>query len=139
MTIAGTAVTGIAQGLIASIGFLITGVPQWLFFGAATAFASLLPGVGTLLVWVPAGIYLFVTGHPVMAIVEWIWGALLVVGFCDYVIRPRLVGDEEMPALLVFLALFGGLEVFGLSGLIAGPVLVAVAVAVVRLRLAAVD
>lgn len=135
MTIAGTAVTGLAQGLLASLGYLITGVPRWLFFGVATAVASLLPGVGTLLVWVPIGIYLFATGHHAMAIVEWIWGALVVVGFSDYVIRPRLVGDEAMPALLVFLALFGGLEVFGLSGLIAGPVLIALAVAAIRIRL----
>jgi predicted PurR-regulated permease PerM len=56
-----------------------------------------------------------------------------VVGFSDYVIRPRLVGDEEMPVLLTFLALFGGLEVIGLAGLIAGPVIMALAVAVLRL------
>jgi predicted PurR-regulated permease PerM len=55
------------------------------------------------------------------------------VGFSDYVIRPRLVGDEEMPVILTFLALFGGLEVLGLAGLIAGPVIMALAVAVLRL------
>jgi predicted PurR-regulated permease PerM len=135
LTIAGTAFTGLAQGVLASLGYLLTGVPRWMFFGVATAFASLLPGVGTLLVWIPVGIYLFATGHHGMAIAEWVWGAVVVVGFSDYVIRPRLVGDEEMPALLVFIALFGGLEVFGLSGLIAGPVLIAHAVATIRLRL----
>lgn len=135
MTIAGTVVTGLAQGFLASLGYLITGVPQWIFFGVVTAFASLLPAVGTLLVWVPAGLYLFATGHEAMALVEWLWGAIVVVGFSDYVIRPRLVGDEGVPALLVFIALFGGLEVFGLSGLIAGPVLIALAVAVIKLRL----
>jgi predicted PurR-regulated permease PerM len=61
------------------------------------------------------------------------WGALVIVGVSDYVIRPRLVGDETMPALLVFLALFGGVEVMGLSGLIIGPVVMALAVAVLRL------
>ncbi len=98
-------------------------------------FRLLLPAVGTLLVWVPAGVYLFVTGHEAMAFVLWAWGALVVVGFSDYVIRPRLVGDEGVPGILVFIALFGGLEVFGLSGLIAGPLLIALAVAVIRLRL----
>jgi predicted PurR-regulated permease PerM len=53
-----------------------------------------------------------------------LWGALVVVGVSDYAIRPRLVGDDSMPALLVFIALFGSLEVLGLSGLIMGPVLV---------------
>jgi predicted PurR-regulated permease PerM len=66
-------------------------------------------------------------------VVELAWGALVVVGFTDYVIRPRLVGDEGMPAILTFLGLFGGLEVLGLPGLIAGPVLMALAVAVLRL------
>jgi predicted PurR-regulated permease PerM len=133
MTISGTVLTGLAQGALAAIGFSITGVPQAMFFGTATALASLLPGVGTLLVWVPAGFYLLATNHPAMAITEWIWGAVVVVGFSDYVIRPRLVGDESMPALLVFIALFGGIEVFGLSGLVAGPVIMALAVAVLRL------
>ena len=54
-------------------------------------------------------------------------------GFSDYVIRPHFVGGETMPVLLVFIALFGGLEVFGLTGLIVGPVVVSLAVAVLRL------
>jgi predicted PurR-regulated permease PerM len=132
MTISGTIVTGLSQGFLATIGFWITGVPQPIFFGIATALASLIPAVGTLLVWVPAGLYLFAIGHPAKAVIELAWGALFVVGLSDYLIRPRLVGDEAMPALLVFVALFGGLEVFGLPGLIVGPVLMALAVAVLR-------
>src|SRR5882672_3322578 len=133
LTLSGAVLTGLAQGALAAIGFWITGVPEAVFFGVATALASLVPAVGTLLVWVPVGLYLFAIGHPAMAIVELVWGALIVVGFCDYVIRPRLVGDEGMPVLLTFLALFGGLEVLGLSGLIVGPVVMALAVAVLRL------
>jgi predicted PurR-regulated permease PerM len=82
---------------------------------------------------VPADVYLFATGHPTMAVGLLLWGALVVVGFSDYVIRPRLVGDEGMPTILTFLALFGGLETLGLPGLIAGPVLMALAVSVLRL------
>jgi predicted PurR-regulated permease PerM len=62
-----------------------------------------------------------------------VWGALIVVGFSDYVIRPRLVGDEAMPAVLTFIALFGGLEALGLAGLIVGPVIMVLAVVVLRL------
>ena len=137
MTISGTIVTGLAQGFLATIGFWITGVPQPIFFGIATALASLIPAVGTLLVWVPAALYLFAIGHPAKAVIELVWGALFVVGLSDYLIRPRLVGDAAMPALLVFIALFGGLEVFGLRGLIVGPVLMALAVTVLRLYSAA--
>jgi predicted PurR-regulated permease PerM len=133
MTLSGTVLTGLAQGMLATIGFWITGVPQAVFFGIATALASLVPAVGTLLVWVPAGLYLFAIGHPAKAIIELAWGALIVVGFSDYVIRPRLVGDEAMPAVLIFVALFGGLEVLGLAGLIVGPVIMGLAVAVLRL------
>lgn len=133
LTLLGTVLTGLAQGALATIGFWITGVPQAIFFGAATALASLVPAVGTLLVWVPAGLYLFASGHPAKAIIELVWGALIVVGFSDYVIRPRLVGDEAMPALLTFIALFGGLEVLGLAGLIMGPVIMGLAMVVLRL------
>jgi len=133
LTIFGTAMTGLAQGTLAAIGYWITGVPQALFFGVATAIASLIPAVGTLLVWVPAGIYLLLIGHTARAVIEFVWGALVVVGLSDYVIRPRLVGDQAIPALLLFIALFGGVTVMGLSGLIVGPVLIQLAVAVLRI------
>lgn len=132
-TLAGTVVTGLAQGTLAGLGYWMSGVPEPGFFGAATAVASLLPGVGTLLIWVPAGIYLFATGHTSRAIVELVWCSLMVVGFSDYVIRPTLVGDEGMPAVLVFVALFGGVEMMGLAGLIVGPILMAIALATLRL------
>jgi predicted PurR-regulated permease PerM len=133
-TLLGTVLTGLAQGALAALGYLITGVPEAAFFGAATAVASLVPGVGTLLVWVPAGIFLIGTGHPAMGVLELCWGGLLVVGVSDYVIRPRLVGSHgSMPALFTFTALFGGVEVFGLSGLILGPLIMSVAFAVLRI------
>jgi predicted PurR-regulated permease PerM len=127
-------VTGVAQGLLATIGYLLVGLPYPLFFGALTTVASPVPGVGTMLVWVPAGIVLILLGHAARGILLLVWGVLVVTGIPDYVIRPRLVGREsEMPALLTFTALFGGVEVFGLKGLILGPVLMAVAIAVWRL------
>jgi predicted PurR-regulated permease PerM len=132
-TLFGTVATGVTQGALAAVGYWLTGVPRPIFFGIATAIASIVPAIGTLLVWVPIGIFLLASGHPGRAVVELAWGAIVVVGFSDYVIRPRLVGDEAMPALLTFLALFGGLEVLGLRGLIVGPVLMALAVAMLRL------
>jgi predicted PurR-regulated permease PerM len=129
----GTVLTGFAQGLLAALGYWATGAPQPGFFGALTAVASLVPAVGTLLVWAPLGAYLVATGHPVAGACELAYGALVVVGLSDYVLRPKLVGDEEaVPALLTFVALFGGVEVFGLIGLVLGPVIVTLAVAVLR-------
>jgi predicted PurR-regulated permease PerM len=130
----GTVLTGMAQGLLAGIGFYLTKVPEAAFFGALTAVASLLPGAGTLLVWVPAGIYLLATGHVALGLVELLYGALVVVGFSDYVLRPRLVGGNgNGPALFTFIALFGAVEVFGLIGLLLGPVLMTLALAVLRI------
>ncbi len=124
----GTVVTGVSQGVLAAFGYWISGVPEAAFFGALTAVASLLPGVGTMLVWVPAGLFLLGTGHVGSGIFELVYGGLIVVGFSDYVLRPRLVGRQgEMPALLTFVSLFGGVEVFGLIGLILGPLLMSLA------------
>lgn len=132
-TLFGTLVTGVAQGVLATIAYAIGGVPDPIFYGVATAVASLVPAIGTLLVWVPAGIVMIATGHPVAGVFILVWGAVVVVGVSDYVIRPRLVGDEEMPSLLTFAALFGGVEAFGLKGLIVGPVVLSLAFSVVRL------
>lgn len=133
-TLMGTVVTGLAQGLLAGIGYAIAGVPEPVFFGALTAVASLIPAVGTLIVWVPIGVGLLLTGHAGAGIFELVWGLALIVAGSDYVIRPRLVGGEgQTPALVTFAALFGGVEVFGLKGLILGPVLMLLSVAVLRI------
>jgi predicted PurR-regulated permease PerM len=133
-TLLSTVVTGLVQGTLATFGYFLVGLPRPLFFGALTAVASLVPGVGTMLIWVPAGIFLILIGHPGRGIIDMAWGILVVTGIPDYIIRPRLVGrDSELPALLTFTALFGGAEVFGLKGLILGPVLMAIAIAVLRL------
>lgn len=133
-TLLGTLVTGLAQGLLAAVGFIIGGVPDPLFYGAVTALASLVPAVGTLLVWVPAGVVMLMTGHPIGGLFVLAWGLIVVVGVSDYVIRPRLIGGESpLPPLITFAALFGGVEAMGLKGLIVGPVLVSLAMAILRI------
>jgi predicted PurR-regulated permease PerM len=129
----GTLLTGLAQGLLAGAGYTIIGAPEPALLGALTAICSLVPAVGTLLVWVPLGLVLALTGHVGQGIFVLIWGVTVVVILCDYVIRPRLVGGHSaMPALLTFVALFGGVEMFGLMGLIVGPVVASVALALLQ-------
>jgi predicted PurR-regulated permease PerM len=129
----GTMLTGLAQGLLAGIGYGIAGVPEAALLATVTAICSLVPAVGTLLVWVPVGIGLIAAGHPVSGVFELLWGMVVVVGLSDYVIRPSLVGGHgHVPTLLTFISLFGGVEVFGLLGLIVGPVIASVALALLR-------
>jgi predicted PurR-regulated permease PerM len=133
-TLVGALGTALAQGVFATIGYALAGVPDPAFFGAATAVASFVPVVGVLIVIVPIGASLFVLGYPGHAVIELVWSFVMVVAVSDYVIRPRLVrGETEAPAIVTFVALFGGVEVFGLKGLIVGPVLMALALAVLRI------
>ena len=129
----GTVVTGVIQGVLAGVGYWITGIPDPLFYGALTAVASLVPAVGTLLVWVPAGIVLIATGHPIAGIMELVYSALIVGIVTDYVIRPKLIQKGKgVPTILTFVSLFGGIEVFGFIGLIVGPVIVTLCVAILK-------
>ncbi len=129
----GTVVTGVAQGLLAWIGSWATGVPEPAFFGALTALASLIPGVGTLLVWVSIGVAQIAAGHRGAGLVELTYSALTVGIASDYFIRPRLLGRKKgIPSIFMFISLFGGVEVFGIIGLILGPVIVTLSLAVLR-------
>lgn len=129
----GTMLTGLAQGVLAGIGYGIGGVPEAMLLATLTAICSLVPVVGTMLIWVPVGVVLILSGHPGAGIFQLLWGGLVVVGLSDYVIRPTLVGGHgHVPTLLTFISLFGGVEVFGLMGLIIGPVIASVALALLR-------
>ena len=129
----GTLLTGVAQGVLAAIGYALGNVPEAMLLGALTAVCSLVPAVGTLIVWVPVGIALIVAGRLATGLFVLVWGVLVVSVLCDYVIRPKLVGGEgQVPTLVTFISLFGGVEVFGLVGLILGPVIASVALALLR-------
>jgi predicted PurR-regulated permease PerM len=129
----GTVLTGVIQGVLAGVGYVIGGAPEAVLLAALTALCSLVPAVGTLLVWVPLGVGLMIAGRVGAGIFELLWGALIIGVLSDYVIRPRFVGrGEHVPALMTFISLFGGVEVFGVIGIILGPVVAAVALAVLR-------
>jgi predicted PurR-regulated permease PerM len=134
LTVVGTLGSGLAQGVLATLGYWITGVPQPLFFGAATAVASLVPAISTALVWVPVGIVMILVGHTTRGVFELVWGATAVSALCDYVIRPRLIGgSRSLPSLVTFASILGGVQIFGLKGLIVGPVVMSLAFAVLHL------
>jgi predicted PurR-regulated permease PerM len=129
----GTMLTGLAQGFLAGIGYALGGVPEAALLGALTAICSLVPVIGTLIIWVPVGVGLILSGHLGAGVFVLLWGSLIVGVLSDYVIRPKLVGGRgHVPTLLTFISLFGGVELFGLLGLVVGPVIASVALALLR-------
>lgn len=130
----GTVATAVVQGFLAGIGYVMLGVPQPIMWALVTTLASFLPVIGTLLVWVPLSVYLLMQGHPVRAVILAAWGVFVVTSLADYVIRPRIVGVRgHGHPLLTLIALLGGIEVFGLAGLIIAPIIMSVFVAAFRL------
>ena len=121
-TIKGTLVIGIVQGALAGLAFWVAGLDGAAFWGTLMAVLSIVPGIGSALVWVPAVIYLFLTGHTLAALLLFAWCAA-VVGTIDNVLRPTLVGkDAKMPDLLILVGTLGGLYLFGAIGFIVGPI-----------------
>lgn len=128
----GTIVTAFAQGVVAGIGYWLFGMPAPVLLALLTGAASMLPLVGTTIVWVPAAIWLISSGHVLKGVLLLLWGALLVLSI-DNVLRPILVSSAtRVPFLLVLLGALGGVQAFGLLGLFVGPVLLGVAMALWR-------
>lgn len=136
-SILGTAIASGFQAITATIGFFIFGVPNAVFFGLITLIASFIPVVGTLLVWVPACGFLWLLGHHAGSILLAVWCLVFVVGAehlgKPFAMRFVLGGKDEMNTGLVFLSLLGGLEMFGLIGLVLGPLVFAFLLAMLRI------
>jgi predicted PurR-regulated permease PerM len=118
----GTFVTAIAQGAAGGFAFWVVGLPG-LFWGMVMAFASLIPMVGTALIWIPAAGFLFITGHWGYGFFMIIW-CMIIVGGIDNLVRPLFMqGSADMSTLVIFFAILGGIHTFGLIGLLYGPIL----------------
>lgn len=121
-TIKGTLVIGIIQGTLAGLGFWAAGIDGAAFWGTIMTVLSVVPGIGAALIWVPAVVYLFITGQTLAATLLLAWCAA-VVGTIDNILRPALVGkDAKMPDLLILIGTLGGLFLFGPIGFIVGPI-----------------
>jgi predicted PurR-regulated permease PerM len=127
----GTTVTALMQGLLLGIGFAIAGLPSPVVFGVLAALLSLLPVGGSAFVWIPAVIWLFVDRRWGAGIFLLVWGLLL--GGLDNVVRPLLIsGRARISALAVFVGVLGGIPAFGAIGVIAGPVVLSLALALIE-------
>jgi predicted PurR-regulated permease PerM len=115
-------VIGIIQGTLAGIAFWVAGIEGAALWGTIMTVLSVIPGIGSALVWVPAVIILFVMGEYLTSSLLAAWCAA-VVGTIDNFLRPVLVGrDAKMPDLLILIGTLGGLFLFGPIGFIVGPI-----------------
>lgn len=120
--IKGTFIVGVVQGALVAGAFAVLGIPAWLFWGVLATILSMLPAVGSTLIWAPAGIVLVLTGHVATGVILLLFGTF-VISLVDNVLRPTLVGrDTRMPDWIVFIAILGGVSTVGLSGVVVGPI-----------------
>jgi predicted PurR-regulated permease PerM len=124
-TIKGTMVVGLVQGFLGGLIFSILGIQGAVFWGVVMVILSVLPAVGTGLIWGPAAIFLIVSGEWVNGLILVAFG-VLVIGLVDNLLRPILVGrDTKMPDYLILFSTLGGLGLFGITGFVLGPVIAA--------------
>ena len=122
----GTFITAVCQGLVGGVAFAILDLPG-LFWGTITALASLIPLVGVYLVWVPIALYLLLLGETKSVVFLAIW-SIVASGIIDNFVRPLLVkGKSKMSPFYIFLAILGGVQYFGLKGILYGPLILSFA------------
>ncbi len=127
----GTSLTAVLQGFLLGVGFTIASLPSPVVFGVLAALLSMLPVGGAAFVWIPAVVWLLFDGRWGFAVFMLAWGVLL--GGLDNVLRPMLIsGRAKISALAVFIGVLGGIPAFGAIGLIAGPVLLSLALALIE-------
>ena len=131
----GCLAVGASQGILMSLGFWVLGLPSPILWGLVTALCSLLPIVGSFVVWGPTTMFLFISGHWGKGLILLFWSAA-VVSQVDHLLRTWVISQRaNMHPLLMFFALLGGVKAFGAIGLFIGPVVVSVTlVALAMLR-----
>jgi predicted PurR-regulated permease PerM len=124
--------TAFAQSIIAGFGYAILGVHGSVLLGAMTGVLSVVPVLGTALVWGPLSVHLLITGHLWRGIILLLWG-LLLVHPADNVLRPLLISNAtHVPFIIVMFGVIGGVAAWGLVGVFVGPVVLAIGLAIWR-------
>jgi predicted PurR-regulated permease PerM len=132
-TVYGGVVVGVGQGIIAGLTFYFLEIPSPVVWGLATSIASFIPLLGAFTIWGPATIYLFIQGLVVKGIILAIIG-VFGISLIDNILRPIIIGGRtKMPILAIFFSVLGGIKLFGLIGLIMGPLILAIFVSVVEI------
>ncbi len=132
-TIYGGVAVALAQGIVGTAGYFSVGVHAPVLWGLATAVTSFIPFIGSHIVWVPICLYLLVTGHIAKTIILAAFG-IIGIGLVDNFVRPLFItGRARMSFLLTFFAVLGGIEAFGLMGIIVGPLIMALYISLITI------
>jgi predicted PurR-regulated permease PerM len=127
----GTGLTAVVQGVLVGSGFAIAGLPSPVVFGVLAAVLALLPAGGAAIVWIPAVLFLAVSGRWPMTIFMLIWG--IIISTSDNFLRPVLVSRyAPVSAFTVFVGVVGGIGAFGTIGIVVGPVFLALVAAILQ-------
>ena len=124
-TVKGTILVGVTQGIIGGIIFTLLDIKAAVLWGVLMAFFSILPSIGTAIIWFPAACILFFTGAWLKALILLLAG-FFIISLIDNFLRPYLVGKEtKLPDYLILLTTLGGVSLVGLSGFVIGPIIAA--------------
>lgn len=122
-TLKGTLVIALIQGSIGGVTMYFLGVPNTMLWWILMVIASIIPAAGPALVWIPVAVFLYFTGSVKEAIILTVIGGAFI-GLIDNFLRPKLVGqDVKMPELMILVTTLGGIAVYGLAGVIIGPII----------------
>ncbi len=129
----GVFLIALLQGVLTGIGFFLFHIPFAIFWGFLAAALALLPIGGAALVWIPGAIYSYLTGSLLSGVLLFVWGVLLIT-LPENFLRPLLIGRKtQIPAFVLFIALLGGLEAYGILGILFGPIIVTLVMVFIKI------
>ena len=129
-TVYGGVIVAIIQGILGGVGFYVIGIEAPVLWGIAMSVMSFVPLLGTLSIWGPASIYLLIQGDYLHGVGLILFGTF-VISMVDNILKPLIIGSRtKMPTIVIFFSVLGGIQAFGIIGLIMGPLIMAVFVSV---------
>ncbi|MGV3524271.1 MAG: AI-2E family transporter [Candidatus Sericytochromatia bacterium] len=137
-SVLGTFATAGANGLLGGIIFALLGIPSAILWGVLMTLLAFIPLVGAVVIWAPTAAYLILTGDVTRGVMLIAWGLVLMMGFADNMVRPLLLqkvsSDEtRLNPLVLFLSIMGGLQLYGLLGIVMGPLIMVVSLTVLEM------
>ncbi len=129
----GVFLIALLQGAMTGIGFFLFHIPYAIFWGFLAAALALLPVGGAALVWIPGALYLYLDGSTLQGVLLGVWG-LVLVSLPDNFLKPLIIGKKaKIPTFVLFIALLGGVQAYGVLGILFGPVVVTLLMAFVQI------